>query len=101
MVPIVSGADLINIHEWAWLRSKSFKCLYLGNHVSDPLPTCFGDIIGSGTSSHAMTLSYLINIHEWAGLRTETSKFLVNTILKWKTQCQIGLKLGYWITLSG
>ena len=30
--------------------------------------------LGSGTSSHAMGLSYLIIIHEWAGLRSKVFK---------------------------
>ena len=43
-VPIVFGAHLINIHEWAGLRSNFFKWRYLRNRASDFGQIYFGDI---------------------------------------------------------
>ena len=78
----------------------AFRCDHLENHMSYWPQIAFMTSLGSGTSSHAMTLSYLTNLSnicEWVGLRTETSKTFINT-LRWDMQCQIGFLPGWWIT---
>ena len=67
MVPIVFGADLINIHEWAGLRVNFFKCRYLRNRMSDFDETWFGGIGRRCSICMGDMTSHLINIHEGRG----------------------------------